>query len=169
MTNQVTTFAIVSLLATTMFAGCSKTSEPASQTEAPGGNTAVTHDPDDIPLTDEEIETLKQGITGYADALSKIKSYRNIIRDAIAAGDPPKAHRSLDELDIVLEHMPTVARDNNIPKSQWETVNTSAQQVRDLFNKLHAQIDGGEKVDYEAVADDIDSSLARLEGAQPAS
>ena len=76
------------------------------------------------------------------------------------------AHRSLDELDVVLEYLPTVARNNNIPKSQWENVNTSTQQIRESFNKLHAQIDGGEKVDYAAVAGDIDAALASLEGVQ---
>ena len=166
MTNLVTRFTLLTLMATTLFTGCSKNSEPAIQTEAPSENTTVTHDPDDIPLTGQEIAALKQGVTSYADALSKIKAYRDTIRDGIAAGDPRKAHRPLDELDIVLEHLSTVARDNNIPKSQWETVNTSAQQVRDSFNKVHAQIDGGEKPDYAAVAGDIDAALASLENVQ---
>ena len=168
MTKQITCIALVSLIGATMFAGCSKKSEPVSQTGTPSENTTVTHDPDDIPLTDEEIEALKQSVTSYADALSKIKSYRDTIRNAVIAGNPHKAHRPLDELDVVLEHLPTVARDNNIPRSQWETINTSAQQVRDLFNKLHAQIDGGQKGDYAAVASGIDSALASLESVRTA-
>jgi len=169
MTNQVPCVYIVSLLAITVLTGCSKTSEPATQTEVPSENTTAAHNPDDISLTDSEIEALKQGVTSYTDALSKIKSYRNTIRDEIAAGDPHKAHRPLEELNAVLEHLPIVARDNNIPKSQWETVNTSAQQLRDLFNKVHAQIDGGEEVDYTAIAGDIDLVLAKLAGVEPSS
>ena len=74
-----------------------------------------------------------------------------------------RAHRPLDELDVVLEHVPEVARATNIPKTQWETVNTSAQALRESFNKLHAQIDAGEQPSYEAVAADIDAAISRLE------
>ena len=149
-----------------MLTGCSNKSEPASQDKDLNGTSTAAHDPHDIPLTDEQIETLKQSLTSYADALSKIKSYRDTIRDAVAAGDPRKAHRPLDELDVVLEHLPTVARATNLPKSQWETINTSAQQVRNLFNKVHAQIDAGQQPDYAAVAEEIASALASLEGVQ---
>lgn len=157
---------LMALVATTMLGGCSKSSAPMSHSEAPSPTATVAHDPDDIPLTQEQIKALKLTITSYPDALTKIKSYRDSIRDGIASGDPHKAHRPLDELDIVLEYLPNVARGNDIPKSQWETVNTSAQQLRDLFNKLHAQIDGGEKADYAAVAGEIDSALAKLESVQ---
>lgn len=157
---------LVSLIAAALLGGCNKSSTPTSQTEAPGTATAAVHDSDDVPLTEEQIVSLKQGVTSYSDALTKIKSYRDTIRDGIAADDPHKAHRPLDELDVVLEFLPTVARDNNIPKSQWENVNTSAQQLRDLFNKLHAQIDDGEQADYAAVSAEIESALTNLESAQ---
>jgi len=166
MTNLVTRFTFVSLITATLLAGCGKNSEPAGQTKASSENTADTHEPVEIPMTDQEIEALKQGVTSYVDALAKIKSYRDTIRDVLAAGDPHSAHRPLDELNIVLELLPTVARDNNIPKSQWETVNTSAQEISDLFNQVHAQIDGGEKGDFAAVDAEIESALARLEAAQ---
>jgi hypothetical protein len=41
-------------------------------------------------------------------------------------------------------------------------VNTAAQGLRDSFNAVHAQIDAGETPDYDAVAADVDSALARL-------
>jgi hypothetical protein len=42
-------------------------------------------------------------------------------------------------------------------------VNTSAQQLRDSFNKVHAQIDAGEKPNYQAVSDAIETAIGRLE------
>jgi hypothetical protein len=43
-------------------------------------------------------------------------------------------------------------------------VNTSAQQLRESFNKVHAQVDAGEEPDYQAVSGEIDAAIARLDG-----
>ncbi|MDC0934823.1 hypothetical protein OAS39_00960 [Pirellulales bacterium] len=166
MTNQVTCIAIASLIGTAVFAGCSKNTEPAGQAIAPSENITAAHEPVDIPMTDEEITALQQSVANYPDALAKIRSLRDLIRDAIAEGDLHKTHRPLDELDAVLDHVPAAARATNVPKSQWETVNTSAQQLRELFNRLHAQIDEEEKGDYAALSGDIDSALTNLENVQ---
>ncbi|MEQ8846701.1 hypothetical protein [Botrimarina sp.] len=66
----------------------------------------------------------------------------------------------------MLGHLTTVARENDVPKSEWETINTSAQRLRERFNEVHARIDGGEAADYEAVADDVQAAIEQLEGVQ---
>lgn len=144
--------------------GCDSKSEPPPIQESENAAPAPAHDPDDIPLTEAQKEALRQGVKDYADALAQIESYRDTIRDAVAAGNPAKAHRPLDELDVVLEHLPTAARDSRVPKTEWEMVNTSAQQLRDSFNKVHAQIDAGEKPDYQAVSANIEEAVTRLDG-----
>jgi hypothetical protein len=163
MLKELTRLAFLPLVGLVFSIGCGPQSEPAPQSGSQAGTAAPAHDPGDIPLTDAQKESLRQGVKSYADALTQIKSYRDTIRDAVAAGNPAKAHRPLDELDVVLEHLSTVARDHNVPRTEWETVNTSAQQLRDSFNKVHAQIDGGEKADYQAVSADIDAAIGRLE------
>ena len=168
MTTRITYLAIILLAAVIPFAGCSKQAETTSQPIEDAGKEPAAHDPLDIPLTDAEIQALKQGLASYEDALGKIGSYRDSIRSALAAGDLHKTHRPLDELDLVLEHLPTVARDNDVPKSQWETVNTSAQQLRELFNEIHVRIDAGEESNYEAVAAEIDTAISRLQAVQMA-
>jgi hypothetical protein len=158
-------FTLASLLVVGLisFAGCGSQDAPASGSAPHAGASAPVHDPDDIPLTDAEKESLRHGVTSYADALTQIKSYRDMIRDAVAAGDPTKAHRPLDELDVVLEHLPTIARDNNVPRTEWETVNTSTQELRDSFNQVHAAVDAGEKPKYQAVSASIDAAIGRLD------
>jgi hypothetical protein len=163
MKKKLTMLALLPLLGLMFSIGCGSQDEPAPNSDSKTGTTAPAHDPDDVPLTESQKDSLRQGVKNYADALARVKSYRDTIRDAVAAGDPTKAHRPLDELDVVLEHLPAVARDNNVPRTEWETVNTSAQQLRDSFNKVHAQIDGGEKPDYQAVSGDIDGAIGRLE------
>ena len=163
MMKNLATLALLPLIGLMFSVGCGSQSEPAPQSDSQAGTAASAHDPDDIPLTEEQKESLRQAVKSYADALTQIKSNRDTIRDAVAAGNPAKAHRPLDELDVVLEHLPAVARDDNVPKTEWETVNTSAQQLRDSFNKVHTQIDAGEKPDYQAVSGDIEAAIGRLE------
>ncbi|MCA9263745.1 MAG: hypothetical protein KDA60_07835 [Planctomycetales bacterium] len=157
-------FAIMLFVGLLTMSGCQQ--QQSTSTTGEGGTTGMTAevDPHDIPLTEAEIESLKTGLTSYEDALGKIKGYRDAIHDAITAGNPPGAHRSLDELDIVLGHLPTAAREFSIPKSEWETINTSAQRTRELFNQIHSQIDAGETPDFDGVAEEINRQIASLEG-----
>ena len=147
--------------------GCTKDSETTAPTDTTAENVTAEH-PNDVPLSEEEIDALKNETASFDDALAKIESYRDTIRDAIAADEPPKSHRPLDELDVVLEHVPTAARNSQIPRSQWETINTTAQQIREMFNRVHAQIDAGESPNYDAVSDEIEAAIAKLRGAQAA-
>jgi hypothetical protein len=121
-------------------------------------------DPHDVPLTEEEIATLKEDTAEYQAAVDHIKQYRDTIRDETTGGEPAKAHRALDNADWVLQWLPEVAQNSNVPKEQWETVGENAQKIRDLFNQVHANIDEGKDADYGAVAADVDAAVAALEG-----
>jgi hypothetical protein len=116
------------------------------------------HDPDDVPITEADVDIP----AGYSDAIPRIESYRDKIRDAIAAGTPSKAHRPLDELDIVLKRLPSIAKDSGISKEQWETINTSAQDLRNSFNEVHSAIDEKREPDYQAVAEPIEQAIDKL-------
>jgi uncharacterized protein YqeY len=146
-------------------AGCGTDgSQPAPSAASDAQQAAPAHDPDDVPITEADVERP----ANYAAAVARIRSYRDTIRDEVAAGRPTKAHRPLDELDIVLNWLPEIARDSNVPKENWESINTTAQQLRELMGKVHAQIDAGEKPDYEAVASDVEQAIEHLEQVQPA-
>jgi hypothetical protein len=133
--------------------GCSKTESP----KAPAS------DPDDVAITEADVKMP----ASYAQAVPQIKSYRDTIRAAIEAGTPQKAHRSLDELDFVLNKLPSIAKNSGIPKEQWETINTAAQELRNSFNELHSAIDAKREPNYKAVADSIDQAIAKLEQVNP--
>lgn len=129
--------------------------EPAAPT--PAAETAT--DPDDVPIT--EADVVRPG--DYPEALTRIEGYRDTIRDEIAAERPTKAHRALDELDIVLNWLPEIARDSGVPKEHWEAVNTTAQEIRELFNQVHSRIDAGEDPDYGSVSEPIDRAIGSLQ------
>jgi hypothetical protein len=120
------------------------------------------HDPDDVPITEADVERPAD----YETAVSRIEGYRDSIRDDLAAGQPTKAHRALDELDIVLDWLPEIARDGGVPRERWEEVNTAAQELRESFNAVHDQIDAGEDPDFDAVAADVEAALARLQAVE---
>jgi 3-oxoacyl-ACP reductase-like protein len=134
--------------------------EPAAPQAAPQTPkpSAASPDADDVPITEADVARPKD----YAEAVTRIDGYRDTIRDEIAAGRPTKAHRVLDELDIVLNWLPGIARDSDVPKEQWEAVNTTAQKIRGLFNQVHSRIDAKQEPDYGAVSNEIDEAIVAL-------
>ena len=110
MKSLVTPIAPAVLLAVVAVLGCTEVPDTNVESHTESAASQAQHD---ILLTDAEIEALKEEAGQYEDAIAKIASYRDTIRDAIAADDSPKAHRSLDELDIILEHVPTAARNSD--------------------------------------------------------
>lgn len=144
-------FRICLLLLVAITLGCGKT-------EVPKATEPAAVDPHDVPITEADVKIPAT----YAEALPQIEGYRDAIRQEIEAGTPAHAHRSLDELDIVLDKLPSIAKDSGVPKEQWETVNTTAQSLRNLFNQLHSAIDDKREPDYQAVAEPIDQAIAKL-------
>jgi hypothetical protein len=133
--------------------GCGQTKDQAAEPAQ------AAHAPDDVPITEADVKLP----ANYGDAIPQIKSYRDTIRGAIEAGTPNEAHRSLVELDIVLKKLPSTAKDSGIPKEQWETINTSARELRNLFNQVHSAIDEKHEPGYKAVAEPIDQAIGKLE------
>src|SRR4051812_9848934 len=95
--------AAATLAVLVLVSGCGDTnpqpaSTPASPAPAPQVGGTAPSDSDDVAITEADVKRP----TDFADAVTRIKGYRDSIRDEIAAGRPTKAHRALDVLDIVL-------------------------------------------------------------------
>jgi hypothetical protein len=131
----------------------------ASESAKPGLSASGAADPFDQPITAADV----QSPTNYADAVRRIRAYRDQIAAAIESGQPAKAHRPLDELDIVIGTLMPMARDCGVPRASWENVNTAARELRRQFDRLHAAIDDRRQPDYPAAAPAIDAALRQLE------
>ena len=126
----------------------------------PGGHA---HDPDDVPITEKDVRKPAD----YADAIARIKTYRDQIRDEIDAGRPTKAHRPLDELDIVLGWLEGIAREGNVSQQKCKEVHSAAQKMRKLFDKVHANIDAKRDPDFASIANEVAAAIKKLEAAIP--
>jgi len=122
----------------------------------------------DVPLTSAEIDKLKADTAKYADAIEHIEKYLATIKTETTGGEPEKAHRSLDNLDVVLKRLGEAAAGSGVPKEQLQMVSEAAQNLQDAFNKIHANIDDGKASDYESQAEAIDTNLKTLKEIKPA-
>lgn len=128
-----------------------------------GASTAET--PPDTSAAEEEAPFDPSAVkmpADYQEALVRIGSYHDQIRDAIASNDLEKAHHPLDEADLVLNRLPEIARESGVPRRDWEQVVTAAEDLNERFGELHAAIDAGQAPDYAALKQPIDDALARL-------
>ncbi len=118
---------------------------------------AAAHDPDDVPITEKDIEMPKD----YAALVAQVEKLANDIRDKIAAGTPTKAHRSLDELDIILKKAAEIAS-RSVAKEHWKEVNVQSKELAAAHNELHEKIDEKQNPDYAAVAERIQKAVESL-------
>lgn len=160
---------LAAVLSTGLLVGCGQNGD--DKQSQPGGETPQTPsevtDPHDVPLTAEEIAKLKEETARYEDAIEHIRQYQEAIERETTGGEPAKAHRALDNLDVVLEWLSESARQSGVPKAKWQEVNETAQKLRDLFNQVHARIDAGEAADYAAVAEEVDQGIQTLAAIEP--
>jgi len=99
----------------------------------------------------------------YAVAVERICGYRDAIRLAIASGQLRDAHRPLDETNIAIDRLPSVARAGGVPRRYWEQIVTSSEDLREALDEIHTEIDAHRKPDYALHAKPIDEALARLQ------
>jgi hypothetical protein len=145
-------FAILQLF---LVCGCK---EAALSGQTPPATGASVVDPNDVPITEADVPMP----ANYAEAIERLCGYRDAIRQAVESGRLSDAHRPLDETNIAIDRLPTVARSSGVPRRDWEQVVTASEDLGEALGEIHAEIDAGRKPDYTARAEAIDQALARL-------
>jgi len=139
--------------------GCNKSEVPTKEASKAQAVTASADEFHPPPITAEDVERP----ASFRDAIPRIIGYRDSIRGFIDAGEPHSTHVPLDELDFVLSWLPELAQADNFPKTLWEPINITAQELRELFNKVHARLDAEEEANYEEISEDVDKAISRLQ------
>lgn len=151
-------------------AGCDQNSQEVSV--APEAAVAAVaageeeYNPHDVPITDEQKAEMKEATATFQDAVAKIKELRYETEQETKDGIPTNpyvTHQALDRADLVLQWLPQVARDSGVAKEHWEEINTTTNELRTLFEKIHESIDNKQDPNFASVAADMDERLSRLE------
>ncbi len=149
--------------------GCS---QPSQDQPAAGGSPPATdageddYNPHDVPITEEQKAELREQTAKFADGVAKVKEFRNAVEEETKDGipkNPHAAHQALDQADLLLQWLPEIARNSGVPKEHWEAINTSANELRTLFEQVHQNIDNKQEPDFAAVAAQMDEKIAGLE------
>lgn len=158
-------FAVLSL---GLCAGCGQ--PDPEQPMATGGGEATsdedTPDPHDVPITEEQKQQLREETAKFADAVTKIEELRDVVERETQNGlpeNPFAAHQALDRADIVVQWLPEIARDSGVPKENWETVTTAANELRELFDTVHLNVDNKVDPDFASVRPQMDARLGELQ------
>ena len=165
-TLRVLSVAVVAIMFSGMI-GCSQQGdEPAGSHAGAVAEGDGEVDPHDVPITEEQKAEMREQTAKFADAVAMIKQLGKVVEQETSAGIPENpfdAHQALDKADLVLQWLPQIARDSGVAKDNWEAVNTSANDLRTLFEQVHQNIDNKQDPDFAAVAGEIDEKIAGLE------
>lgn len=98
-------------------------------------------------------------------AVAELTEIRDTIRDAILNGDPHDAHGPLHEIGELLEAIPSIAAETDLPKEEWDAVNAANEELFDAFGAIDKAFhtkDGDKKAAYEGVAEKLDEAIESM-------
>lgn len=151
-----------------LFTGCNRSDkeQPAKGGESKVAEHGDDYNPHDVPITEEQKAELRKQTAEFPQAVKMMESLRDSVEKETAAGipeNPYKVHQALDRADLVLQWLPEIARDSGVAKTHWETINTTASDMRTLFEQVHQNVDNKQDPNFGAVAGDLDQKLTALE------
>lgn len=99
-------------------------------------------------------------------AITQLRGMWADISTAMDNNEPDAAHDSLHEVGHVLESMPDLAAETDLPESEWNEVKTEVEKLFEEFGNIdsafHKQ-DGDKVGAYESAKTAIDEGIAALE------
>lgn len=101
----------------------------------------------------------------YNAALTQIKHARDEVKAAFDAGTPNACDDALHEVSEVLDVLPEVAAETDLPKEDWQVVKDQSKILFEQFTKIHDGFHGGDKqgASFDSVADEINKAIEVLE------
>ncbi len=160
----------VTVLSLGFMLGCSQNGQTGGDQDAIRSDSDHQHaegvDPHDVPLTDEQKQQLREDTANFTDAVARIKKFRDTIQEETKDGlpaNPLKAHQALDQADLLVQWLPKIAQDSDISKEHWETINTAANELRELLDKVHESVDNKVDPDFGSVEQQMETKIAELE------
>lgn len=106
----------------------------------------------------------------FSEAVEQLVVTRDAIRDAILNGDPDDAHDPLHEVGALIETIPDLAAETDLPEAEWTAVKEANEKLYDAFGKVDKAFhtkDGDKKAAYEGAAEAIDAAIEDIRSRLP--
>lgn len=106
----------------------------------------------------------------FTAAVAQLGEIRDEVRSAMEGGSPDDAHHPLHEVGELLQILPEVAADTDLPRDKWDEAKAETDKLFDAFGVIDAafhKADGDKPAAYAQVAETIDASIANLQALLP--
>lgn len=136
--------------------GCNSTEQGSEQQDGHGHGHSHDHD-------HSAPQSLYAAITQLSDMWADIST-------AMDNNDPDAAHDPLHDVGKVLDAMPRLAAETDLPESDWNQIKSEAGKLENAFGDIDSafhQQDGDKQAAYEAVKPKIDAGIAALKAKLP--
>ena len=101
----------------------------------------------------------------YSAALASIKHARDEVKAAFDAGTPKACDEALHEVAEVLDVLPEVAAETDLPKNDWQVVKNQSTVLFDQFMQIHNGFhgDGKQGASFDSVEEEINKAIDVLD------
>lgn len=131
-----------------------------------GSSTTETPVVNKPPMAADELEHVHDEehahASTYPEAVTMLEGMRDKIRDAFAKGDGQSADETVHEIGHALEDVTELAKKASLSEEDQVAVGTAVESLLDAFDKIDSKLHGGDGVDYDQVAADIDAAFETL-------
>lgn len=103
-------------------------------------------------------------------AVEEVLACRDVIRSAMEKDKPDDAHDPLHEVGELLELLPDLAAETDLPKEEWEALKAATDRLMDAFgqiDKAFHQKDGDRQGAYEKSAAEVDAAIQEIKANVP--
>lgn len=103
------------------------------------------------------------------EAITELVVIRDNIRTSMENDDPDSAHDPLHHVAVVLQAMPELAADTDLPESEWNSINEQVDRLLDAFEELDLAFhdDSDPQAAYESASSAIDEGVAAMQAKLP--
>lgn len=98
-------------------------------------------------------------------AIAELVVIRDSIRTSMENEDPESAHDPLHQVGFLLQGMPDLAADTDLPESEWNSINEQVERLLDAFDELDLAFhdDSDPQAVYESTSSVIDKGVAAMQ------
>ncbi|REK17420.1 MAG: hypothetical protein DWQ37_06425 [Planctomycetota bacterium] len=103
-------------------------------------------------------------------AIVELRKNWEAISQVINGSDSESAHDRLHDVGTLLEAMPDLAAETDLPESEWNEIKSEADKLLDAFGDIDLAFhkeDGDRVAAYDAAKSTIDEGIAALEAKLP--